>query len=210
MDMTQKAKDVQDVIDYLGLEKQDFVLFGTCWGGAIVLHGLVENIIKAPTIITNDPMHNLFFPKWILNYVGPIIPVFVANLLKPILKRMQLRGMNEKVQRQRAEAFIDSAEGWKWKRASLAVKDFELFGNLSVIKEEVFVNNGTQDKIHNQIDYPLMAKEMPNGRFIFMKTVESKREYMMGLVALEFCKVTNEEGIPPTLAEFEKKLNREN
>ncbi|MHA2357912.1 MAG: alpha/beta hydrolase [Candidatus Heimdallarchaeaceae archaeon] len=208
MDMNQKAKDVQDVINYLGLEKQDFVLFGTCWGGAIILHGLIENIIQAPTLVANDPMHYFIFPKWLLNYVAPITPVFFANLIKPILKYAQIRDMKAKVQKQRTALFIDSAEAWKWKKAAVAVKDFELFGKLSVINEEVFVTNGTQDKIHNQIDYPLMAKEMPNGRFIFMKTVESKREYMMGLIALEFCKVTKEARIPPSLAEFEKKLDR--
>lgn len=209
MDMDQKAKDVQDVINHLGFDKTDFVLFGTCWGGAIVLHGLINKIIKAPTIVVHDPMHTLWFPKWILNYLAPFLPVFAAEIIKPILAKMQLRGMKEEVQRKRADAFIENAEAWKWKKASLAVKDFELFGKLSAIEEEVFVNNGTQDKIHEQTDYPKTAKEIPNGRFLFLKTDESRRERLMGLIVLEFSKVLKEDGIPPSLAEFEKKLKRE-
>ena len=208
MDMNQKVKDVSDVIKHLGIDTDDFVLYGTCWGSAIILHGLVENTITAPTIVAHDPMHTLWFPKWFLRFVAPLLPVFVAEMLKPILRRIQLRGMNEEVQRQRAEAFIDNAEAWKWKKAAESVKDFELFGNLSYIKDEVFVFNGTQDKVHNQLTYPKMAREIPQGRFIYMKTNESLRERLQGLIVLEFSKVTKEEGLPESLAEFEKDLKR--
>ena len=208
MDMSQKAKDVQDVIDFFNLDKKDFVLYGTCWGGSIILQGLIDGVIEAPTIITNDPMHTLWFPKWFLRFVSPILPVFVVELIKSIVKRVQLRGMKEKVQRRRAETFADNAEIWKWKRAADSVKNFELFGKVSGITKEVFVTNGTEDKIHNPADYPKIAAELPNGRFIYMKTDESRRERLMGLVSLEFCKVNKKDGIPPSLAEFERFLHR--
>ena len=209
MNMTQKAKDIQNIIKYLEIDKRDFTLFGTCWGGAIILHGLIEGLLKAPTIIVNDPMHTLWFPKWLLKYMAPFLPVPIVKLLKPLLRRTQLRGMKEEVQRRRAEDFIDGAEIWKWKKAAQAVYDFELIGKLSSIQEEIFVTNGTVDKIHDQNLFPAMAKEMPNGRFIFMRTDESKREYLMGYLALEFCKVNSNEGIPLSLQEFEKNLIRE-
>ena len=208
MSMNQKAKDIHDVVNHLGIENSDFVLYGTCWGGAVILQGLLDQTLNAPTIITHDPMHTLWFPKWFLRFVAPLMPVFVAEMLKPILRKIQLRGMNEKVQRQRAEAFIDGAEGWKWKKAAQAVRNFELIGKLSVVKEEVFVFNGTQDKVHDQFTYPKMAKEMPNGRFFYMRTDESLRERLMGLVLLEFSKVNKEVIVPPSLIKFEKKLNR--
>ena len=44
---------------------------------------------------------------------------------------------------------------------------------------------------------------------ILVITDESKREKLMGLIALEFSKVTKEDGIPSSLIEFEKKLERE-
>ncbi|GAH58002.1 unnamed protein product, partial [marine sediment metagenome] len=133
---------------------------------------------------------------------------FVVELIKSIVKRIQLRGMKEEVQRGRAETFADNAEIWKWKRAADSVKDFELFGNVSGISKKVIVTNGTKDKIHNQIDYPQLAAELPNGRFIYMKTDESRRERLMGLVSLEFCKVNKKDGVPPSLAEFERFLHR--
>ena len=208
LDMRQKAKDIQDAINYLELDKNDFVLFGTCWGGAIILQGLIDGTIDAPTIITHDPMHTLWFPKWFLRYVSPILPLFVIRLMKPVLRKLQMRGMNEKIQRKRAENFIANAEPWKWKKAAQSVKDFELFGNVSRITKEVFVINGTKDKVHNQITYTKIAAEMPFSRFIYLKTDESRRERLMGLVTLEFSKVTKNEGIPTSLRDFEKKLHR--
>ncbi|MBY8999375.1 MAG: alpha/beta hydrolase [Candidatus Heimdallarchaeota archaeon] len=208
MDMSQKAKDIQNVINHLELSKRDFVLYGTCWGGAIILQGLIDGTIEAPTIITNDPMHTLWFPKWFLRFVSPILPIFVVELIRSIIKRVQLRGMKEEVQRSRAETFADNAEIWKWKRAADSVKDFELFGKVSTITKEVFVTNGTKDKIHNQTDYPQIAAELPNGRFIYLKTDESRRERLMGLVTLEFSKITKKDGIPTSLRDFEKKIHR--
>jgi len=208
MGMSQKAKDVQDAINYLELDNDDFVLFGTCWGGAILLHGLIDGTIDAPTIITHDPMHTLWFPKWFLKYVTPILPLFVIRMMKPVLKKLKMKGMKEKVQRKRAENFIANAEPWKWRRAAESVKDFELYGNISGITKEVFVVNGTQDKVHDQISYLKMATEMPFSRFIYMKTDESRRERLMGLVTLEFSKITKDDGIPPSLIDFEKEIIR--
>ena len=208
LDMSQKAKDISDAIKHLGLDKEDFVLVGTCWGSAIVLQGFIDGTLKAPTTIVVDPMHTLWFPKWLLKYVAPLTPNFVVKLLKPILKRLQLRGMDEPVQRQRAIDFIDNADTRKWKKAAIAVKDFELFNTVHAIKDEIIVFNGTTDTIHEQKDYPKLAKLMPNGRFIFMKTDESNRERLMAIASLEFSKITKDVKIPSILAEFEKKLKR--
>lgn len=207
-DMSQKAQDIRDVIDYLKLNDKDFVLFGTCWGAAVILQGLINGTLDAPTIIANDPMHALWFPKWILNYISPILPIFVLRVLKPLFKSMQLRGMQEETQRKRAELFVKYAELWKWKRAADSVKDFELFGNLSGINKEVFVTNGSKDKVHDQTTYPKIALELPKGRFIFIKTDESLRERLMGLITLEFCKIKKEDDIPSSLKRFEKILPR--
>jgi len=97
----------------------------------------------------------------------------------------------------------------EWKKAAEEVKNFELYGNLHRIKEEVFVLNGTIDRVHNQTEYPKIAKQIPNGRFIFMKTDESDRERLMGLIAREFTKVLKGDDIPHSLSKFEKKLDRE-
>ncbi len=208
MSISQKAKDVQRVIDYLDLASNDFVLLGACWGGSIILQGLLEKTIKAPTLIVFDPMHYFWYNNFIIKYLIRFLPTFTFYILRPILKFFALRGMKEKVQRQRLETLIAAAVPWKWRKAALASKDFEVLGKLHQIQEEVFVVNGTTDKVHDQRNYPIMTKKIPNGRFIFLKTHESNREFMMGTTALEFSKIEKANGVPPNLADFEKKLIR--
>ena len=206
MDMSQQARDLDRAIEYLELKDQDFILFGSCWGASILLQGLIDKSLTAPTIVAMDPMHRLWYPKWVLKYVSPYLPVFILNLIKPIMKASALRGMNEKVQRQRAVDFIDKGDIGKWKKVAEAVTEFELFGNMSQVNEEVFVFNGTHDKIHDQKNYPKIARELPRGRFLSMETDESERTHLMGCVIKEFAGTSSGEGIPPKLAEFEQQL----
>lgn len=211
LDLHQKAKDVADVLDQLGLTgERDFVLMAPCWGAAILLQGLLDGAVRAPTIVAVDPMHTLWFPKWLIRYAGPVTPPFIAEwVIKPVFKWLLLGNMKEPVQKLRAETFVDNAIVWKWRKAAMQVQDFELYKTAHNILENVFVVNGTHDKVHEQSDYPRLARLMPNARFIFMKTSEDNREYLMGLVALEFSRVTSAENIPPVLKEFEKELQRE-
>ncbi len=209
LDMHQKARDIGDALIQLDLKgERDFVLMAPCWGAAILLQGLLDGVITVPTIITVDPMHTLWFPKWFLKYVGPWIPDFVITMLKPLFRHALLGDMEEPVQKQRALDLLKEAIIWKWKRSAIQVMNFELFDMAQDIKEEVFVVNGTNDKVHNQQDYPEIARRMPNGRFLYLKTGEENRERLMGLVALEFSKVSHRDGIPPVLRQFEKQIDR--
>jgi pimeloyl-ACP methyl ester carboxylesterase len=205
MSVSQSARDIQAAMDAVGLREQDdFVLVGSCWGSAIILQGLIEGVIRAPTIVAIDPMHTLWFPKWLLRYVSPVTPVFVTGLLKPLLRRSLIGDMKEKSQKRRIDLFIDAADIWKWKKSADAAVDFELFDNLRGINQEVFVFNGTTDKVHDQKDYPRMARELPKGRFLYLEADESERERLMALAALEFSRVSAGEGLPATLKTFEK------
>jgi hypothetical protein len=47
---------------------------------------------------------------------------------------------------------------------------------------------------------------MPRGRFLFTPTVESRRELLLGAAALEFAKVASPDGLPPSLARFERRV----
>ena len=210
LDLHQKAKDVADALDYLGLlDGRDFLLMAPCWGAAVLLTGLLDKRIKAPTIIVADPMHTLWFPKWVIRYIGPWVSPFIVEwVIKPIVKPILLGNMKEPVQKMRAETFIKEATIWKWRKAAIQVRSFELYDSAQDIHEHLFVLNGTIDKVHEQSDYPRLARLMPNSRFIFMNTTEDNRERLMGLVALEFSKVGASEDIPPVLREFEKEVQR--
>jgi pimeloyl-ACP methyl ester carboxylesterase len=207
MSVSQSTHDIQKALSYLGLtDSRDFVLAAACWGAAIVLEGLIKRVIGAPTVLLADPMHTLWFPKWILRFVSPLLPVAVARALRPILARVMIGNMREPAQKQRATAFVNSADVWKWKKSAEAAWNFELFGRLGSISREVFMLNGTADKIHDPHNYPQMAWEMPRARFIHMPTEENNRERLLGVVALECARVSSGHGLPPSLQQFEKQI----
>ena len=73
--MSLQAQDIQAVINYFKLADKDFVLLGPCWGASIILQGLLDGVLKAPTFVTFDPMHKLWFSRFVLTYIGPLLPL---------------------------------------------------------------------------------------------------------------------------------------
>jgi hypothetical protein len=205
--VSQSARDIQQALDWLGLSRGcDFLLMAPCWGAAIVLQGLIEGTLDAPTVVVADPMHALWFPKWLLRFAAPIAPPTILRALRPLVARAMLGDMKEPTQKERAYSFVYGADVWKWKTAAHAAWDFELIGRLGKIAREVFVLNGTEDKIHERVYYPRMAAEMPRGRFVSMPTDERNRERLFGAAAVEFSRVPSQVGLPPALARFEKTI----
>jgi pimeloyl-ACP methyl ester carboxylesterase len=207
MSVGRSAHDIQQALSFLGLAgARDFVLVAPCWGASIVLQGLIEGSLDAPTVLVADPMHSLWFPRWVLRYVSPLLPAAALLAIRPFVARSMLGDMQEPTQKRRAWSFVYGADLWKWKKSAEAARDFDLYGRLSAIGREVFVLNGTKDKIHDQRNYPRMAREMPHGRFISMQTDERHRERLFGVAALEFARVCAADGLPPALARYEKRI----
>ncbi|MHA1188040.1 MAG: hypothetical protein ACTSXA_15880 [Candidatus Heimdallarchaeota archaeon] len=206
LSVSQKAKDVQAVIDYFKLENQDFVLFGTCWGATIVFQGLLDKTLKAPTIVTFSPMHKIWFPKFVGKYILPFLPTFFVAFLLRIASYVMFIGEKAETQKNRMLITIREAEVWKWRKATLAANNLYLFGKLSEIQEEIPVISGTHDLIHSANDYPKFAEELPNGRFYYFGFDDSNRERAIGLILLEYSKITSNQKVPEFFIEYEKEL----
>jgi pimeloyl-ACP methyl ester carboxylesterase len=207
LSVLRSARDIQAALQALGLAgKKDFVLVGACWGSAQILEGLLAGELDAPTILLADPMHALWFPKWVLRWISPLLPSALVRLLRPLLRQAMLGDMKESVSKKRTFAFVNSADIWKWKKSAEAARDFELFGRLAAVKRELFVLNGTFDKVHDQSHYPRIARELPGGRFLYLPVDETHRERMFAAVALEFARQSAADGLPASLAGFEKKV----
>jgi pimeloyl-ACP methyl ester carboxylesterase len=207
MGVAQAARDIGRVLDALGFARRDFVLAAACWGAAQVLQGMIDGHVRAPTVLLQDPMHRLWFPRWILRWVAPLVPLPLLHVLRPILVKLMLGDMKEPVQKARAVSFVYGADFWKWKKSAEAARDFELHGTLGGVRDEVFVLNGTADKVHDPVHYPRIAAELPRGRFLFTPTIESRRELLLGAAALEFAMVSAADGVPSSLAKFERRVH---
>ncbi len=167
------------------LELDDYVLLGSCWGASVLLEGLLDGqFTDAPTLVAYDPMHAMWFSPALLKYVAPLLPVPLINAARKLIQTLALRGMDQPVQRQRAEAFIAAADAARWKRFAIAAADFELFGRLGGIEREVLVFNGSHDHVHDRDNYPKIAAELPRGRFFFMEVGEADRERLAAVIAL--------------------------
>lgn len=207
MSPAQSARDIAAALQSLGLAgKRDFVLCGVCWGSTLILQGLLDGVIDAPTVVLGDPMHRLWFPRWMLRWAAPVAPSFLLGAARWLFALAMIGDMKEKAQKARNFAFVRAADPLKWKRSGHAARDLELFGAVGRIRREVFVVNGTTDKVHDQSHYPRLASEMPRGRFLYLPTDESNRERMLGAAALSFARVAAADGVPPDLAGFEKRV----
>lgn len=202
MSVSQCARDIGTVIRLLRLQERDFVLMGSCWGASIILQGLQDGSVRAPTILVVDPMQRLWFPRWLLRFFFRWTPDLVVTLLKPLIAWLKLLGMKEPRQRQRAEQFIRAADIGKWRRAAVAARNFHLAGILEGIRQEVFVLNCSDDAIHDQRYYPVLTSRLPRGRFLSLQVDERHRERMFGLAGREFARATAEDGVPVSLRQF--------
>jgi pimeloyl-ACP methyl ester carboxylesterase len=209
MSMQQNGRDIQAFIDEIVKPRHaDYVLCGTCWGSSMILRGLIDKTLTAPTIITLDPMYRLWFPRWMLRWIVPLTPATFWKLAVLPAITIIKRKMSPGRQRERSLLFIRSADIWKWRKASYAARHFNLLSEAEKIDTEVHVINGSRDEIHVPELYPEIARKIPKGRFYYMKTDQVKRERLMGLVALEFSKISKDDDIPEIFREFEKHLDR--
>lgn len=201
-DMHAFAEDVRTVMETLGLPGREPVLAGTCFGSAVVLHGLACDILDAPTVICVDPMTHLWMPRWIIRWLGPVVPAFVLRLLRPLIRGIVLAGMREPVQRRRTKTFIDSSTVWKWRRAAMALQDWNLFDHASRVDRPVHVVNGSKDRFHDADAYPDVARALPRGRFLRVPVGEHRRERLMGVVVSLFAAQEAVDNVPSALQAF--------
>lgn len=201
----RSAKDINLAIKQLGLDKQDFVLYGASYCGGIILQGLIDKTIDAPTAIVFDPLCEWIYYKNLVRFLS-IFPVFVIRILRMLLARIILIGMKNQRQKERALDFVRGTETWKWKRASLQNFKYNNKERLQNITDDVFLFHGPHDRHHPSEIYEDIALRIPKGRYIYTPCEEDKRELMNGIIALKFAKVLKNDKIPKSLAQFEIKL----
>lgn len=204
LSVERAALDIRAALEAAGFLDRDYVLAGTCWGSAQILEGMIRGYLDPPTVLLADPMHTLWFNKTFLRRVSPWIPAAAIRAVRPLLRQALVGDLKEGAQKQRTFEFIDGADVWKWKKSAEAAWDFELFGRLGTVRREVFVLNGTGDKVHDPRNYPRVAAELPAGRFLRMPVNEALRERMFAAAALEFARGRAGDGLPARLAEFER------
>ncbi len=210
MTINRTAVDLGVALKELGLEEKDYVLAGSSYGSTIILEALIHRYIDPPTVVVHDPIIKWIWDKSLNNILLRIVPKFILSFMRILIAHVFTLGMRNKEQRERMIEFTKGLEPWKFKRATLQNNKFNIFENLKNIKKEVFITTGPLDRYHPRIAYYNYAKEIPNGRFIFMDTDNEERQLLAGIIGTEFAKITKDADIPESIKQFEIKLEREN
>ncbi|MHA1121547.1 MAG: hypothetical protein ACTSUW_02210 [Candidatus Heimdallarchaeota archaeon] len=205
----QKAKDVGKAIKYLGLDKRDFVLYGTSYCGGVVLQGLIQKYFTAPTIVVFDPQGNWTYSRKAVKWLLPILPPFIMGAFRFIFAKIVLRTMKNQHQKERILDFIRGANPYKWRKACMQNLHFDITNQFDKISEEIFVIHGTKDKYHPGITFYNYAKKMPKGRFIYFNCENELREIFNGIIGSVFANVTKDKGMPDEIVSLEIDLERE-
>ncbi|HUT79956.1 MAG TPA: alpha/beta hydrolase [Candidatus Bathyarchaeia archaeon] len=202
------ALDVAKVINFFGLDNNDYVLFGTCLCGGVVLHGLINKILNPPTTIVFDPFVKWTQSRFLIKFIMPILPPFMLGLIKYLLAKILISKMKNEVQKERDMAVVDSAIPWVWRKFSIQNLKHDLTNDLNKITNEVYVFHGPKDKYHPDEVFQNIAKEIPKGHYFQMITSDDLRELLAGVIATEYSKITKNNDIPKTLEPYEVVLKR--
>ncbi|MBN1330362.1 MAG: alpha/beta hydrolase [Candidatus Heimdallarchaeota archaeon] len=201
MSIDQNAKDLARVISYLGLDKKDFLLFGTSYCGAIILVGLANKYFTAPTIAIHDPLESWKVQRRMLLFFF-YVPPFVLSAIKMPFARLILLGLKNKAAKKRYLDFVRNATVWKWIRSGWHNFSFKIDKYLPLVNEEVLILHGTKDRYHNDEVFEDIALNLTNGRYFYMDSPNEFRELIVGIFALEIAKIGSGDAIPPSLNEF--------
>ncbi|MHA1213391.1 MAG: hypothetical protein ACTSSH_13150 [Candidatus Heimdallarchaeota archaeon] len=205
----QKAKDVGVAIKHLGLDKRDFVLYGTSYCGGVVLQGLIQKYFTAPTIVVFDPQGNWTYSRKAVKWLLPILPPFIMGAFRFVFAKIILRTMKNQHQKERILDFIRGANPYKWRKACMQNLHFDITNQFDKISEEIFVVHGTKDKYHPGVTFYNYAKNMPKGRFIYFNCENELREIFNGILGSVFANVTKDKGMPDQIASLEIDLQRD-
>ena len=160
-------------------------------------------------MIAFDPIVKWIFTKKPTEIFLAITPPFILSIFRTFLAKTYLRKVKNEAQKKRIIAFVQENEPWKFKKCTLQNRKLNFFHELKEIENELFIAHGPLDKYHPRSDYYDFVKEIPKGRFIFMKTADENRELLAGIIATKFAMVEKKDDIPEEIAEFEIKVKRD-
>jgi len=206
LDIYQSSKDLGEVIKYLGLDKREYILVGSSYGGGVVFRATIEKLVKPSTTIAFDPI-----VKWVYTNKPTLIflaitPQFILNIFRTLLAKFYLRKAQNEAQKRRMIAFVQESEAWKFKKCTIQNRKLNFFHELKKIESELFIAHGPVDKYHPRSAYYDFVKEIPKGRFLFLNTTDEDRELLVGVIATEFAMVEKKDEVPESIAEFEIKV----
>ena len=162
-EMLRHAEDLSEVVKELGLDSK-ILWFGSSLGATVILHGMMDGLLKGDSAFLIAPNSQFRFPTW-------MVPLTAAPwwcyspLIRIGLPYLKWR-LKEPKQYIRYKRTLTQAHLLRLKRSLRANRRYDLPTRLDRIDAKVAICVAASDTLHTGTDSHGIADALPNGSLV--------------------------------------------
>ncbi|MCE7748089.1 MAG: alpha/beta hydrolase [Candidatus Heimdallarchaeota archaeon] len=163
--MHRIALDFVEAIQFLKLEEEKIVLFGSSIGASYVAHLVGQKMIKPKGSFLTGTSRRPRSPR-ILVKILFLLPGFILNFIgKIVAKIYMMNKVDEGFQREIFEERIRNVDFRRWKLCK-QLHDWDASTDFMNMVEPVFIIRTPKDKYHEEEELEIIQKLIPNCKII--------------------------------------------
>ncbi|NHJ46933.1 MAG: hypothetical protein FK733_04015 [Asgard group archaeon] len=196
--IVEMSKDLDNIEKDLGLDNKKYITVSSSMGGSMILENLAAKRISPIGSILVSPGVEVPFPRYVLLLLR-ILPVFVINWIKPIIKRfVRKRAADAEKEPIQAAAYVRSVEEAdvrKMKKCILKnARKYNGWDLLPKIKDRIILIGATTDKSHSSDFSANVAKSLSNSTYIDLGTNRAAHDTPLVELSVKFVQELVEKG----------------
>ncbi len=169
-DIDRFSTDIAEILQMLKLDKNKLILFGSSFGATILADGFGKNKFDAALNALVAPAIQIDLPRF-LRYFVPIVPHWVMNPVKPIIKRWLKKKKSENPEQ--AAKYIrvmNEADSRKWKKVALNFLYWKWWSVYSKVENDILLVAAEKDKMHEANITKKIGELMKNSVYVNLET----------------------------------------
>ena len=169
-DIDRLSSDIAEILQKLKLDKNKLILFGSSFGAVILADGFGKNKFDAALNALVAPAIQIDLPR-LLRYFVPIVPHWVMNPVKPIIKRW-LRKKKSENPEQLAKYIrvMNEADSRKWKKVALNFLYWKWWSVYAKVENDILLVAAEKDKMHEADITKKIGELMKNSVYVNLET----------------------------------------
>ncbi len=186
-DLDRLSEDMKEVINFLKIDKDKLILFGSCYGALLLAHGLSMNKYEGVFTILVGPPGRLHVPE-VTRYLIPIVPHWIFYPFKPILKWWLKRNTESEEQVAKYTRVFDEADTKKWKAVSKHLATPKYWDMYAQITSKVLLVGAKEDKMHDVESTQKISQLLQNCDYRELKSNKDTHDIPMVELILDYLK----------------------
>ncbi|MHA2308721.1 MAG: alpha/beta fold hydrolase [Candidatus Heimdallarchaeaceae archaeon] len=169
-DIDRLSTDIAEILQKLKLDKSKLILFGSSFGAVILADGFGKNKFDAALNALVAPAIQIDLPIF-LRYFVPIVPHWVMNPVKPIIKQW-LRKKKSENPEQLAKYIrvMNEADSRKWKKVALNFLYWKWWSVYAKVENDILLVAAEKDKMHEADITKKIGELMKNSVYVNLET----------------------------------------